>query len=81
MQYLHLQVCDELLQRDLLLDLLKQAAAAQDHALQDGQGELLDRGVHGLEAHIASDLRTRERVRKDNATGPVSSTLEAWLPI
>lgn len=42
MSYSHLEVRDELSHGDFLGDLLVQALAVQDHALQDSQGPLKD---------------------------------------
>lgn len=66
--HLHLQMWEESLQSDLLLDLLEEAAAAQHHALQDGQGHLLDGRVQHLGIDEASNLTGTRKQTQDTVS-------------
>lgn len=54
---LPLQVRDELADRDLLRHLVVEILTVEHHGLQDGQGPLQHRRVHGRLVHVAGDLQ------------------------
>lgn len=53
---LPLQVRDELADRDLLRHLVVEILTVEHHGLQDGEGPLQHRRVHGRLVHVAGDL-------------------------
>lgn len=57
--HLPLKMWDELSNGDLLRHLVVKVLTVEHHGLQDGQGPLQHRCVHGRLVHVAGDLQER----------------------